>query len=383
MKEETNNIENTEKKKSKKKIIIPILLIVIILIMGVCILNKDKIIQTFSSTGLTKEEREEYSLYATALKKYDAGIIEGHDGKEYESNYIALKMLKVNDVSEPVAVVSSLIDGGPGNSVVNILYYIKDGKVVENKFNEITTISAFYDTTNNSSDFYLVKYENGKYNHIINLSDYINQRENKREYDTEYGDDKYLMFNPGDEVAYFSDGYYKALSHAFNSRFTADELFKKNEKEIMEEYSEILSNKDDSSVVVDNNTENNTSNENNNASTNNDNSNNNPQPVSKCNGGFVYVPDDNRCYSPTDVQSQINRCSPGEVEIIGDCGTKVDDSLCTTDPDNYAMMEGMCIEKSTYHVKSIECPSGYDILFGEYSGAEFNGACYRYMEPNF
>lgn len=86
--------------------------------------------------------------------------------------------------------------------------------------------------------------------------------------------------------------------------------------------------------------------------------------------------------SSTDSKNQINRCSDGEIDLTGDCGTAVDSSLCSTNNEQYEEIAGYCIDKYTLHQKSIECPSGYDILFGNYSDQTFNGACYRYMSPN-
>ena len=105
--------------------------------------------------------------------------------------------------------------------------------------------------------------------------------------------------------------------------------------------------------------------------------------VSQCNSGYVYVSDDGKCYSSSDSKPQINRCGSNDLEYGSECYTKADSSLCDGSDEEYGLVNGVCVDKYSVHTKSMECPSGYNILWGPYGNQEFNGDCYKYMNPNY
>lgn len=411
--EDNKTVEVVKEKKKKTKIII-ILIIFITLLFAFIIfafayaipkVKEEGISGLFNPIKLTKEESTYYNLYLPELEKYS-------NLKEENYSY-SFRLYYFEGVDSPVIALehdnNNYTTRMPHDKIT--LFYIKDGKVITNEYGDISDIKIIYNTEKDELDYYLIQIQDYKQYTYTLLKDIVTESNNPyvvklssdEEFSTTYKSDgskvavpkNYITFVDGldnyvenkvyDQIFSFNDGIDKFkgyLKKAISSKYYLKDLLTTSTREKALEKISQYNISPGQKILDDNNSS--TSNEipSNNVQSYENNNSQSQQTTSKCNDGFAYVDDYDSCYSSTDSKDQINRCSDGEIDLTGDCGTAVDASLCQSGDEEYEEINGICIDKYTLHPKSIECPSGYDILFGNYSGQTFNGACYRYMSPN-
>ena len=359
-------MEEVKTKNKKPLYIFMAIVLFVVIVLGVifCI---PKVKEKILGSGLKGDEKELYNTYIDYLTEYKNNEIADKDGEKQKTKYVYLRMIKLEGVEKPVMMVDALNEK---YGVITDMYYIdKDGKVVQEKFVRYSIYGALYDFETKTYDYYLLQYSKdglGYYDHIVNLSDYINKAENIREYDVKEFDPRFIGFELNEKVT-IDGNPEKALTKAIKNMKTLEEFYK-DEKEIIDdahqEYKAMYEDDDEETIVDEKKTE--------------------EKPKTKCNSGFVYVNDDNRCYSSSHEKNQVNRCQSGEDEIDGaECGKSVTMDKCSSGDEAYQEINGKCYDKYTLHPKSIECPSGYEILFGNYGGQTFNGGCYKWEKPNY
>lgn len=396
-----------EKSKKKGKIIslIILLLMSIITIFSVTYVipkvKEEGIGGLLNPINLSKEDKEYYDLYLNELEKY-YNLSEDNYTYDFQLYYF-------EEIEGPVIALRHNYHGEYQGYPLNklTLFYIKDKKINVKEYNAVSNLSLMYNTEKDEIDYYIFQFNDGNYTISLvkdiitdNSNPYVIRLKKSEEFLATYKNnggkvwipkfnamfndhlETYLDNKVYDQEFSFVDGINKFkgyLKKAISSKFYLKDLLTDRAREYaleqLDYYSiepgqKILDNNVNNEKVI--NTNNNTSIDTKENKT-----------VSKCNNGFVYVSDDNRCYNSNDMQNQINRCGEGEDDLGSDCATAVEYSLCSTGPEQYEEINGKCYDKYTIHVKSIECPSGYDILFGNYSGQIFNGACYKYNSPNY
>jgi len=359
-------MENDELKVNKKRLGLSLIIIGIILIaLGCTIIFIPKLKDKVSGNKLSGEKKEIYNTYIDYLSEYKNNEISDNDGEKQKTKYVYLRMIKAEGVDKPIMMVDALNEK---YGIITDMYYIdKDGKVKQEKFIRDTVYGALYDFETKTYDYYLLQYtKNGleSYDHIINLSDYINKVENIREYDTLEYDPRFIGFELDGKVT-IDGNPEKALTKAIKNMKSLKEFYK-DEKEIIDdahqEYKAM--HEDDEEEIKEETKE-------------------EEKPKTKCNSGFVYVSDDNRCYSNSQTKPMDTSCKNGYVNSPGGCAQKVDASLCESGNDQYENYNGNCIDKYTDSSTPMDCPNGYEILFGSYGGKDFNGACYKWEKPNY
>lgn len=358
--------EKSDVKVNKAKFGISLFIIGLIFIVIGCTICfipkfKDKVL----GNGLSGEKKEIYNTYIDYLSEYKNNEITDKDGEKQKTKYVYLRMIKAEGVEKPIMMVDALNEK---YGIITDMYYIdKDGKVQQEKFVRDTVYGALYDYETKTYDYYLLQYtKNGleSYDHIINLSDYINKVDNLREYDTLEYDPRFIGFELDEKVT-IDGNPEKALTKAINKMKTLKEFYK-DEKEIIDdahqEYKAMHEDDEEEAKVEEKEVE---------------------KPKNKCNDGFVYVKDDNRCYSNSKTKPMDTSCKNGYVDSPGGCAKKVDASNCETGNEKYEIYNGNCIDNYTDSSKPMDCPKGYEILFGSYGGKDFNGACYKWEKPNY
>lgn len=357
-------MENEEIKVNKKKFIITLIIIgIILLAIAGTILFIPKFKDKVLGSGLSGDKKEIYNRYIDYLSEYKNNEIADKDGEKQKTKYVYLRMIKAEGVEKPIMMVDALNEK---YGIITDMYYIdKDGKVQQEKFIRNTTYGALYDFETKTYDYYLLQYTKDgleSYDHIINLSDYINKVDNIREYDVLEYDPRFIGFELDEKVT-IDGNPKKALTTAIKNMKSLEEFYKV-EKEIIDdahqEYKAYHEDDDEHEEVKES-----------------------TKTTSKCNSGYVYVSDDNRCYSNTNTKPMDTSCKNGYVASPGGCAQKVDASLCESGSDQYENYNGNCIDKYTDSSAPMNCPSGYEILFGSYGGKDFNGACYKYEKPNY
>ena len=359
-------MENNELKVDKKRLGFSLIIIGIILVViaGTILLIpkfKDKV----SGSKLSGEKKEIYNTYINYLSEYKNNEITDKNGEKQKTKYVYLRMIKAEGVEKPIMMVDALNEK---HGIITDMYYIdKDGKVKQEKFVRNTVYGALYDFETKTYDYYLLEYSKDNvayYDHIINLSDYINKVDNVREYDVKEYDPRFIGFELDGKVT-IDGNPEKALTKAINKIKTLKEFYK-DEKEIIDdahqEYKAMHEDDKEETKVEEKEIE---------------------KPKTKCNDGFVYVKDDNRCYSNSKTKPMDTSCKNGYVDSPGGCAQKVDASLCESGNDQYENYNGNCIDKYTDSSTPMDCPKGYEILFGSYGGKDFNGACYKWEKPNY
>lgn len=359
-------MENNELKVNKKRLGFSLIIIgIILVVIAGTILLIPKFKDKESGSKLSGEKKEIYNTYINYLSEYKNNEITDKDGEKQKTKYVYLRMIKAEGVEKPIMMVDALNEK---YGIITDMYYIdKDGKVKQEKFIRDTIYGALYDYETKTYDYYLLQYtKNGleSFDHVINLSDYINKVDNIREYDTLEYDPRFIGFEL-DEKVIIDGNPEKALTKAIDKMKSLKEFYK-DEKEIIDdahqEYKAMHEDDKEETKVEEKEVE---------------------KPKTKCNDGFVYVKDDNRCYSNSKTKPMDTSCKNGYVNSPGGCAQKVDASLCESGNDQYENYNGNCIDKYTDSSTPMDCPKGYEILFGSYGGKEFNGACYKWEKPNF
>lgn len=359
-------MENNELKVNKKRLGFSLIIIgIILVVIAGTILLIPKFKDKASENKLSGEKKEIYNTYINYLSEYKNNEITDKNGEKQKTKYVYLRMIKAEGVEKPIMMVDALNEK---YGIITDMYYIdKDGKVKQEKFIRDTIYGALYDFETKTYDYYLLQYtKNGleSFDHIINLSDYINKVENIREYDTLEYDPRFISFELDEKVT-IDGNPEKALTKAIKNMKSLKEFYK-DEKEIIDdahqEYKAMHDDDKEKTKVEEKEVE---------------------KPKTKCNDGFVYVKDDNRCYSNSKTKPMDTSCKNGYVNSPGGCAQKVDASLCESGNDQYENYNGNCIDKYTDSSKPMECPKGYEILFGSYGGKDFNGACYKWEKPNY
>lgn len=360
-------MENDELKVNKKRLGFSLIIIGIILIaLGCTIIFIPKFKDKVTGGGLKGEKKEIYNTYIEYLSEYKNNEIADKDGEKQKTKYVYLRMIKAEGVEKPIMMVDALNEK---YGIITDMYYIdKDGKVKQEKFIRDTFYGALYDYETKTYDYYLLQYtKNGleSYDHIINLSDYINKAENIREYDTLEYDPRFIGFELNGKVT-IDGNPEKALTKAINKMKTLKEFYK-DEKEIIEdahqEYKAMHEDDEEETKEEVKEVE---------------------KPKTKCNSGFVYVKDDNRCYNSKKTKSPSQKaCMSGYTADGPDCVKVVDSSYCESGNDQYRIIDGKCVDGLGGYNNFPVCPSGYEYLWGAYGGQEFNGDCYKWEKPNF
>ena len=361
--------ENEDVKVNKKRFGISLIIIGLVLIaIGSTIFFIPKFKNKILGNGLSGEKKEIYNTYIDYLSEYKNNEISDKDGEKQKSKYVYLRMIKAEGVEKPIMMVDALNEK---YGIITDMYYTdKDGKVVQEKFVRDTVYGALYDYETKTYDYYLLKYSKdgiAYYDHIINLSDYINKVDNIREYDVKEYDPRFIGFEL-DEKVIIDGNPEKALTKAIKNMKTLKEFYK-NEKEMIEDaHQEYKAMHENDEEVVEEKVEPKVE----------------EKPKTKCNDGFVYVKDDKKCYNSKKTKDPVTpSCHSGYTKFGPDCGKVVDSSLCDSDNAQYAIMEGKCVDNSTVYNNFPQCPSGYQYLWGSYGGQEFNGDCYKYEKPNY
>lgn len=411
------NIINVEKEKNQnkkgKKIVIIAIVVLLLLVLGIFIIIKviptikeEGINEILNPTNLTTEEKGYYELFLPELEKY-----KDCTNDDYRCYF---RLYYFEGVDTPLIELeeNSTINQARFIPNKNVLFYIKDGKVVTKEYDAVSEVKLLYNTEKDEVDYYLYQVENydtNNYTYVVKLlkdiatessSPYVVRFDGNKEYHTTvrntgqkigiqifyamFGDgiDNYIDNNYLDQTFSFVDGdkeFRRLFRKALSSKYTTKELINDSAKE--KGYEQIRYYNIEPGQKIINNTSN--DNEKQNTSNSNKNSNTqNQQPTSKCNNGFVYVSDDNRCYSNSETKPVDTSCKNGFVDSPGGCAKKVDSSYCDIGDEQYMNYNGNCIDKYTDSSNPMDCPNGYEILFGNYGGQTFNGACYRYMSPN-
>ena len=362
-------MENEKVKVNKKRFVISLIIIgVILLAIAATILLIPKFKDKVLGGGLSSENKKIYNRYIDYLDEYKNNEISDNEGYKQKVVYVNLRMIKLEGVKEPVMMVDALNEK---YGIITDMYYTdKDGNVQKEKFIRDTVYGALYDFETKTYDYYLLQYTKDgleSYDHIINLSDYINKVDNVREYDVLEYDPRFIGFELNEKET-IDGNPKKALTNAIKNMKTLKEFYK-DEKEIIDDaHQEYKAYHEDDDEEI--NESNKTTQE-------------SSKQTSKCNSGLVYVSDDNRCYNSHNEKPMDTNCKNGFVDSPGGCAQKVDASLCDSGSDQYEIYNGNCIDKYTDSSKPMNCPSGYEILFGSYGGQEFNGGCYKYEKPNY
>ena len=209
----------------KKKILLLILFILAILaISSVIIIIKTDIKINIPFLGNKEEIPEETKVYLDEVEKYKDFKIEKYDGTVIETKNINITAYQVNNVKDPVITAGTNTEDG----YTIIVYYMKDGNLVEGKFNKSTGISAFYSIDNKSTEYYLTQANSSKkITHIISLEDYILEKNNKREYDVKFENDtKFIEVNLDTTSFNVTDGdFSKNMTNIINNIKSIDELY--------------------------------------------------------------------------------------------------------------------------------------------------------------
>ena len=408
-----NNVDvEKEKKQNKKGKKIVIILVILLLLLALGIFVIIKVVPTIEEEGikgllepnsLTTEEKGYYELFLPELEKY-----KDCTNDDYSCYF---RLYYFEGVNTPLIELeeNSTINQARFIPNKNVLFYIKDGKVVTKEYDAVSEVKLLYNTEKDEVDYYLYQVENydtNNYTYVVTLlkdiatessNPYVVRFDGNKEYHTTvrntgqkigipifyamFGDgiDNYIDNNSLDQTFSFVDGdkeFRRLFKKALSSKYTTKELINDSAKE--KGYEKIsYYNIEPGQKILDDNTNQNTSN------SNNSNSNTqNQQPTSKCNNGFVYVSDYNRCYSNSETKPMDTSCKNGFVDSPGGCAKKVDSSYCDIGDEQYMNYNGNCIDKYTDSSNPMDCPNGYEVLFGNYSGQTFNGACYKYMSPN-
>ena len=437
VKEETSQV--IEKPKKKGKIVKLIIFAIILIALGVAAIIvipkiKDEGLQgVLDPSNLTKEEKKYYDLYVKAIDKYKN--LKSDDNDSYEYGIIYLE-----EVEEPILILSHNSNKKyvrkPREDVT--LFYIKDEKVIEKKYGENSNIKPYYNVEMDKIDYYLYQVEDAQsydqkfkvtllkdivtecsdpYTVTLDEDDYFLAVSNKGvkthiqkiyyvfiEYlETTFDSEKSDLHR-----IYTVDGY-KYIKHqlkkAINNKYYLKDLINdRTWEKVDEKLSEYNLKRGqkilDSSEVTGGSCKVNTSSPQPTETTPSpevketipDTKTPDPEktvpepskPVKKCNDGFVYVSDDKMCYNSKKTKDPVTpSCQSGYTEFGPDCGKVVDSSLCESGNDQYAIMEGKCVDNSTVYNNFPPCPSGYQYLWGSYGGQEFNGDCYKYEKPNY
>ena len=443
IKEETSKIFEKPKKKGKIKLFI-ILGIILAVIIAVCIYIipkiKDEGLQgVLNPTNLPKEDQKNYDLYLKAIDKYK-------NLKNDDENFYEYRIIYLEGVDEPILVLRHDINKEyvrrPREEVT--LFYIKDGKVIEKKYEENSNIKPYYNVEKDEIDYYLYQIEdaqtvNSKMTvtllkdivtecsdpYIVKLTedDYFTAISNKgvktsiQKIYHVFIENLESTFNTEKRIIHeisIGDGY-KGVKHqlkkAIKNKYylkdiVTDATWEKID-DILSEYTlkrgqKILDSSEVSGGSCSNAIKGTDPEEETPTPDTNipepDKKNPSPgkttpdpekgiepsKPTTKCNDGFVYVSDDDRCYNSNKTKSPSQKsCDSGYTSFGPDCGKVVDSSYCESGNDQYGMMDGKCVDNSTLYNNFPLCPSGYEYLWGSYGGQEFNGACYKWEKPNF
>ena len=406
--DETSKTNEKPKKKGKAKLFI-IIGILLAIIIAVCIFIVPKIkddgISGIFGPKLNEEQNKIFDLYYDEIVKY----------KDCEKDYECyFELYYLEGVDNPVIAMRMEYQGEYYRipQVNTRIFYIKDGKVYSKLFSTEdaeSEITVTYNIEKDEIDYYLVvtklaKDMNDSFSYTL-FKDIVTENENpysytfglKDEYLTTYKSsgqkvainksaamfvpdlDNYVDNKVYDHRFSFVDGEKqckKDLKKAIKAKFYLKDILNDSAREIALERISYYDIKPGQVIVGSNSS---TTTEPSKTETTEP-----SKPASKCNSGFVYVSDDNRCYNSKDEKNQINRCSSGEDEIGGaECGKSVSMDKCSSGEEGYQEIDGKCYDQSTLHPKSMECPSGYEILFGNYGDQTFNGGCYKWHKPNF
>ena len=121
-----------------------------------------------------------------------------------------------------------------------------------------------------------------------------------------------------------------------------------------------------------------------NTTTNTNTTNTNSTTSSKCNSGYVFVSDENKCFNSHKTASIIkNNCGANQFSDSNSCYDIVSSDNCNSGDDRYVMMSGNCVDNYSVSERGWNCPSGYTNIWGNYGGQTFNGDCYHYENPNY
>ena len=414
---EKEDIKDKKVDKKEKKSIGKIigLIVALLVIVGFILLIvfyiipkvKDEGIEgLISSTKLSEEEQKYFDLFYGKLEEYK-------DDDDYQMKFFTIRF---EDIDAPVVVATYEYQGDINRFLyeknkVDVLY-VKDDKVVTKEFGEGCDLKLIYNVELGEYNYYILKYEDidnkAYYTHTL-LKDIVIESENPYSVklaesdqvgvkDSRYGkvwmpksyvnfidgleeyydnDTLRLKFYRGDDK-YFKKNFKEALKMNLYLKDVISDHIKDYVNNKLTEYGlkpgqRVLDVYDATTGEVKENSSSNSSSGSNSESSGS---------TSKCNTGFVYVSDDGKCYNVNDEKPMDTSCKNGYVNSPGGCAKKVDGAYCDGSNDQYEMYGGNCIDKYTDSSTPMDCPSGYDILWGEYGGQTFNGGCYRKMNPN-
>ena len=214
-------MENDELKVNKKRLGFSLIIIgIILVVIAGIILLMPKFKDKESGSKLSGEKKEIYNTYIDYLSEYKNNEITDKDGEKQKTKYVYLRMIKAEGVEKPIMMVDALNEK---YGIITDMYYIdKDGKVKQEKFVRDTVYGALYDFETKTYDYYLLEYSKDNvayYDHIINLSDYINKVDNVREYDVKEYDPRFIGFELDKKVT-IDGNPEKALTKAINKMKT-------------------------------------------------------------------------------------------------------------------------------------------------------------------
>ena len=175
-----------------------------------------------------------YDLYIDYLSKYNNNEIFDIDGKKIKVDTIYVRMIKVEGIKDPLMMVDAYDEDE--SRIFNMYYTDKDGNVNVEYFDDDTYYNAIYDYNNKDYKYYLLKRTSGDigyYDHIISLADYINDKENKEEYDVINTDPRFIGFEL-DEKVKVNKNSKDALKKAIKNMKSLDKFYE-NEKEIIDD----------------------------------------------------------------------------------------------------------------------------------------------------
>lgn len=405
--EETSKTSEKPKKKGKAKLFI-ILGILFAIIIAACIFILPKIkedgISGVFGPKLNEEQSKLFDLYYDEIVKY----------KDCEKDYKCFfELYYLEGVENPVIAMRMEHEGDYYRiqQVNTRIFYIKEGKVTSKLFlteDSESKVTVTYNVEKDELDYYLVVTKlakDGKDSFSYTLfKDIVTENENpysytfslKDEYTTTYksngqkvainkgeamfvsGLDNYVDNKVYDHVFSFVDGEKqckKDLKKAIKAKFYLKDILNNSARETALERISYYNIKPGQVIVGSTNT---TTTEPVKTDTTEP-----SKPTTRCNSGFVYVKDDNRCYSNSQTKPMDTSCKNGYVNSPGGCAQKVDASLCESGNDQYENYNGNCIDRYTDSSTPMDCPKGYEILFGSYGGKDFNGACYKWEKPNY
>lgn len=175
-----------------------------------------------------------YSKYITYLSKYENNEIYDINGNKVKVENVYVRLIDVEGIDKPVMMVEAVNEYD--EKILNMYYIDKEGNAKAEYFDDDTFYNAVYNYDSKDYKYYLLERTSadiGYYDHIISLADYINNKDNKEEYDLIWCDPTYIGFEL-DERVEVNGNAKTALKKATKNMKSLDEFYK-NEKEIIDD----------------------------------------------------------------------------------------------------------------------------------------------------